>query len=89
MRIDEISNAAVPYEEAVEKAAKVYALTQGGVGDFNANTAQTVLLIAYPNRSINDRDKDWNEAVKRQTEVVARERKKQKFVSGLQRGEEA
>jgi hypothetical protein len=89
MRIDEISSTAVPYEKAVEEAAKVYAMTKLIAGDFNANTAQTVLLIAYPNRSINDRDRDWNEAVKRQLKIVGRDVKKQKFVSGLKRGEEA
>ena len=79
MRLDEISNPGVSYEKAVEEAAKVRALAEIAGGEFSGNTAKTVLGIVYPGRSYNDREKDWNEAVKRQI-------KKQKFIMGIKVG---
>ncbi len=70
MRIDEFetiaepSGSSVSYEEAVYQAATVAALVEitSVSSGFSENTARTVLLIAYPNHSINELAKDWKKA---------------------------
>ncbi len=79
MRLNEITSEGVSYEEALREAAKVKALTVIATGDFDDNTARTVLSIAFPNHSYNELEKDWNKAVKEQI-------KKQKFVMGIRHG---
>jgi hypothetical protein len=89
MRIDEFeaieepsgSGSSVSYEEALYETVKVAALVEitKVSSTFSANTAQTVLHIAYPNRSINDLNRDWKKA-------YTRALKKEKFNLSLKVG---